>query len=126
FSVGYQAAGTPGPALAAHEPTLKIHGEYVRLRAQLEMISSLSPHADYGEILRWLRAPSSAPVRTFVTHGAPAAASPLRRRTEETLHWRGELPSSLESIELEDAHARSTSFRLDARSAAPATMSYAS
>ncbi|MBF3724190.1 MBL fold metallo-hydrolase, partial [Burkholderia pseudomallei] len=101
--VGYQAAGTRGAALAAHEPTLKIHGEYVRVRAQVQMISSLSAHADYGEILGWLGAQSSAPARTFVTHGEPAAADALRRRIEETLHWRCDVPSYLESVELEDA-----------------------
>ncbi|EDP87138.1 metallo-beta-lactamase family protein [Burkholderia mallei ATCC 10399] len=104
--VGYQAAGTRGAALAAHEPTLKIHGEYVRVRAQVQMISSLSAHADYGEILGWLGAQSSAPARTFVTHGEPAAADALRRRIEETLHWRCDVPSYLESVELEDAPTR--------------------
>lgn len=104
--VGYQAAGTRRAALAAHEPTLKIHGEYVRVRAQVQMISSLSAHADYGEILGWLGAQSSAPARTFVTHGEPAAADALRRRIEETLHWRCDVPSYLESVELEDAPTR--------------------
>ena len=64
--VGYQAAGTRGAALAAHEPAIKIHGEYVRVRAQIETISSLSAHADYSETLDWLRAMSGPPARTFV------------------------------------------------------------
>ncbi|WP_042301643.1 MBL fold metallo-hydrolase RNA specificity domain-containing protein [Paraburkholderia kururiensis] len=98
--VGYQAAGTRGAALAAHEPSIKIHGEYVRVRAHVETISSLSAHADYSETLAWLGHLSLAPERTFVTHGEPAAADALRRRIEETLHWRCEVPTWMQSVEL--------------------------
>jgi metallo-beta-lactamase family protein len=98
--VGYQAAGTRGAALEAHSPTLKIHGEYVPIRAKVESISSLSAHADYSETLRWLSSISTPPQRTFITHGEPAAADALRRRIEEKLHWRCEVPTYLEAVEL--------------------------
>ncbi|KWF02885.1 MBL fold metallo-hydrolase RNA specificity domain-containing protein [Burkholderia pseudomultivorans] len=101
--VGYQAAGTRGAALAAHEPTLKIHGEYVRVRARVETVSALSAHADYEDILAWLGALRDAPTRTFVTHGEPAAADALRRRIEERLHWRCEVPTYGERVDLDDA-----------------------
>ena len=99
---GYQAAGTRGAALEAHAPTLKIHGEYVRVRATVESISSLSAHADYREILGWLSSISTPPLRTFVTHGEPAAADALRRRISEALHWPCEVPTYLQSVELAD------------------------
>lgn len=98
--VGYQAAGTRGAALEAHAPAIKIHGEYVPVRAKIESISSLSAHADYNEILKWLSSMSTPPTRTFVTHGEPAAADALRRRIEEMLHWRCEVPTYLEATEL--------------------------
>ena len=98
--VGYQAAGTRGAALEAHSPTLKIHGEYIPIRAKVESISSLSAHADYSETLRWLSSISIPPERTFITHGEPAAADALRRRIEEKLHWRCEVPTYLEAVEL--------------------------
>ncbi|CAB3659123.1 MBL fold metallo-hydrolase RNA specificity domain-containing protein [Trinickia soli] len=98
--VGYQAAGTRGAALEAHAPTIKIHGEYIPVRARVEAISSLSAHADYNEILRWLSSITTAPARTFVTHGEPAAADALRRRIEEQLHWPCEVPTYLEAAEL--------------------------
>jgi metallo-beta-lactamase family protein len=101
--VGYQAAGTRGAALEAHAPTLKIHGEYVPVRAKVESISSLSAHADYRETLAWLSSISPPPDRTFITHGEPAAADALRRRIAEELHWSCEVPTYLESVELEDA-----------------------
>ncbi|KWK86224.1 MBL fold metallo-hydrolase RNA specificity domain-containing protein [Burkholderia ubonensis] len=103
--VGYQAAGTRGAALAAHEPTLKIHGEYVRVRAQVETIAALSAHADYDEILQWLGAMQQPPVRTFVTHGEPAAADALRRRIEEQLHWPCEVPTYQQAVDLDEVAA---------------------
>ncbi|SAL61720.1 MBL fold metallo-hydrolase RNA specificity domain-containing protein [Caballeronia humi] len=101
--VGYQAAGTRGAALAAHEPAIKIHGEYVPVRARVTLIDSLSAHADYSEILAWLGAMPGVPQRTFVTHGEPAAADALRRRIGETLHWPCEVPTYLQSVELRAA-----------------------
>ncbi|MPV69306.1 MBL fold metallo-hydrolase RNA specificity domain-containing protein [Burkholderia sp. BE17] len=106
--VGYQAAGTRGAALAAHEPTLKIHGEYVRVRARVESIASLSAHADYEEILRWLGTMQRAPFRTFVTHGEPAAADALRRRIAETLHWPCEVPTYGQTVDLDEAERGDT------------------
>ncbi|WP_332455079.1 MBL fold metallo-hydrolase RNA specificity domain-containing protein, partial [Burkholderia ubonensis] len=103
--VGYQAAGTRGAALAAHEPTLKIHGEYVRVRAQVETIAALSAHADYDEILQWLGAMQQPPVRTFVTHGEPAAADALRRRIGEQLHWPCEVPTYQQTVDLDEVAA---------------------
>lgn len=100
--VGYQAAGTRGAALQAHAPTVKIHGEYVPVRAKVESISSLSAHADYRETLAWLSSISPPPERTFITHGEPAAADALRRRIAEELHWSCEVPTYLESVDLGD------------------------
>jgi metallo-beta-lactamase family protein len=101
--VGYQAAGTRGAALEAHAPAIKIFGEYVPVRAAVQPISSLSAHADYSEILAWLRKLAIRPVRTFITHGEPAAADGLRRRIAEQLHWRCEVPTYLETVDLPKA-----------------------
>ncbi|XUW92734.1 MBL fold metallo-hydrolase [Burkholderia sp. M6-3] len=98
--VGYQAAGTRGAALAAGAPEIKIHGEYVRVRASVVNISSLSAHADYAELLSWLRPICQPPQRTFVTHGEPAAADAMRRHIEETYHWLCEVPTYLQTVEL--------------------------
>lgn len=101
--VGFQAAGTRGATLAAHEPTIKIQGEYVSVRAHVETIASLSAHADYSEILAWLGQMNEAPSRTFVTHGEPAASDSLRRRIAETLHWTCEVPQWRDTVEWSDA-----------------------
>ncbi|MPW23714.1 MBL fold metallo-hydrolase [Paraburkholderia sp. CNPSo 3157] len=100
--VGFQAAGTRGAALAAHEPSIKVHGEYVRVRANVESIASLSAHADYRELLQWLSSLTDAPSRVFVTHGEPVAADAMRRRISETFGWPCEVPVYQQTVELED------------------------
>ena len=97
---GFQAAGTRGAALAAGAEAIKIHGEYVAVRAEVVKMDNLSAHADYTEILQWLRGFKRPPKRTFVTHGEPAAADEMRRRIEETLGWTVSVPEYGERVEL--------------------------
>jgi metallo-beta-lactamase family protein len=89
---GFQAAGTRGAALAGGAAELKIHGGYVPVRAEVVKMDSMSAHADYTEILEWLRGFERPPRRTFVTPGEPAAADEMRRRIEETLGWAVSVP----------------------------------
>ena len=98
---GFQAAGTRGAALASGAPEIKIHGQYVQVRAEVVQLHNMSAHADYTEILRWLRAFRRPPKRTFVTHGEPAAADELRRRIEETFGWNVTVPEFGEQVTLQ-------------------------
>lgn len=98
--VGFQAGGTRGEAMVNGAPSVKIHGEYVPVKAEIVSLAGLSAHADYSEILDWLDRFKSPPRMTFITHGEPAAADALRRRIEERLHWRCRIPEYLESAEL--------------------------
>jgi len=98
---GFQAAGTRGAALVDGAKEIKIHGEYVPVRARVEIISNLSAHADYMEIVDWLRGFESAPRNTFIVHGEPLAADAMRLHVEEQLHWRTEVPDYLETVNLD-------------------------
>ncbi len=82
---GFQAAGTRGAALAAGADKIKVHGEYVPIRAQVKQLDVLSAHADQQGLLRWLRGQRQIPKTVFLTHGEPAAADDLRRRITEDL-----------------------------------------
>lgn len=97
---GYQAAGTRGAAMLGGAESVKIHGEYVPINAEVEFISNLSAHADYNEMLDWLRHFEQAPVKTFLTHGEPVAADTFRRHIEEKLGWDVVVPEYLETIGL--------------------------
>lgn len=97
---GFQAGGTRGAAMLAGVDAIKIHGEYVPLRAQVVQIENLSAHADADEIMGWLSQFRQPPRRTFITHGEPEAADALRRRIEETLKWQCSVPDYLERVAL--------------------------
>jgi metallo-beta-lactamase family protein len=97
---GFQAGGTRGAAILAGAESVKIHGSYVPVRAEVEIIDNLSAHADSGEILEWLKGFERPPRETFVTHGEPAAADALRHRIDEELGWRCRVPDYLESATL--------------------------
>ena len=97
---GFQAAGTRGAAMVGGADAVKIHGEYVPVRAEVVRMDSLSAHADYTEILTWLRSFSRQPKKTFITHGEPAAADDLRRRIVEELGWHCEIPEYLAKARL--------------------------
>lgn len=90
--VGYQAAGTRGRSLLDGTDEVKIHGQYVPVRARVTQIPALSAHADYAELLDWLHKSKIAPRRTFVTHGEPAAADAFRRRLRDHLGWDAVVP----------------------------------
>jgi metallo-beta-lactamase family protein len=98
---GFQAAGTRGAALAAGATEIKIHGEYVPVRAEVVQMAHLSAHADYAEILDWLEHFKQAPRHVFVTHGEPAASDELRRRIAETFGWDVSVPESGEVVRLD-------------------------
>lgn len=99
---GFQAGGTRGAAMLGGAPTIRIHGDDVPVRAEIVMLSNLSAHADYEEMLGWLRGMGKPPQRTFVTHGEPAAADALRLRIERELGWASRAPDYLEVADLRE------------------------
>ncbi|MEZ5444650.1 MAG: MBL fold metallo-hydrolase [Gammaproteobacteria bacterium] len=97
---GFQAGGTRGAAMLNGAEAVKIHGEYVPVRAEVMNIDNLSAHADYAETLDWLRHFESPPRQTFITHGEPAPADALRHRIEEGLGWHARAPEHQERVTL--------------------------
>jgi metallo-beta-lactamase family protein len=97
---GFQAGGTRGAAMMAGANSVKIHGEYVPVRAQVHNLDMLSAHADADEILRWLGGFKTPPRMTFITHGEPAASDALRLRIEEELKWACLVPDQGQKVEL--------------------------
>ncbi|MBT5187147.1 MAG: MBL fold metallo-hydrolase, partial [Kordiimonadaceae bacterium] len=71
---GFQAGGTRGERIVKGEEMIKIHGNMHKLRAKVESLQNISAHADYQEILAWLRNFKNPPRETFITHGNPEAA----------------------------------------------------
>ncbi|MCB9988279.1 MAG: MBL fold metallo-hydrolase [Rhodospirillales bacterium] len=97
---GYQAAGTRGARLVHGEKEIKIHGHLHPVRAEIHNLASLSAHADYAEIIDWLRAFKKRPRKVFLTHGEPEATSSFKFKIEEHLGWNVEIPDYLQEEEL--------------------------
>ncbi|MFN7827159.1 MAG: MBL fold metallo-hydrolase RNA specificity domain-containing protein [Acidobacteriota bacterium] len=98
--VGFQAAGTRGRRILNGEPEVRIFGQMVPVRAHVETLESLSAHADYHEILRWLDGFEKPPRRTFLVHGEPEAAESLRQKIAARAGWAVEIPDYLDEFEL--------------------------
>jgi metallo-beta-lactamase family protein len=99
--IGYQAEGTRGRALLEGKVAVKIHGEDVPVRANIEQISGFSAHADYQEILAWLVGFNRPPKKTFIVHGELAAASSLAVKIRDKLGWDVVIPKLGETFTLE-------------------------
>ena len=84
---GFQVGGTRGAHLVAGAPSVKIHGEYVTVRAQVTHVEGFSGHADADELIGWLGHQRRAPRHTFVVHGEPDASDALRLRIQDELGW---------------------------------------
>ena len=97
---GFQAGGTRGAALRDGASELKIHGEFIPVRAEVASLDMLSAHADQGELLRWLGGFEDPPVQTFVTHGEPEASDTFRRCITERLGWEARVPEHGEHVVL--------------------------
>ena len=89
---GFQAAGTRGAAMVGGAESVKIHGIYVPVRAEVAHIDTLSAHADRRQLLAWLESVGT-PKRVFVTHGEPVAADALRLAIEERHGWAVTVPA---------------------------------
>ena len=90
--VGYQAIGTRGRALADKAEFVKMHGELVPVKAQIEQIGAFSVHADADELIAWIGSASPAPSQVFVVHGEAGAAEVLSDRIKQQLGFRSHAP----------------------------------
>jgi metallo-beta-lactamase family protein len=100
--VGFQAAGTRGAALVGGATSVKIHGQYVPVRAEVAHLDNFSAHADRDGLLRWLQALPAAPREVFVNHGEPVASDALRLAVEERCGWRVRVAEHGQAIALGD------------------------
>ena len=97
---GFQVAGSRGAHLVAGATAVKIHGEYVPVRAAVSHMEGFSGHADSDELMAWLRGFRAPPRQTFVVHGDPEASDALRVRIQDELGWAGRVPAQGAAFEV--------------------------
>lgn len=103
---GFQASGTRGRAMVDGMREVKIHGQWIDLRAEVADLTMLSAHADSNELMRWLGGFGSPPARTFIVHGEPGSSAALQQRVERELGWRCSVPRMNLSSQLDPMRAR--------------------
>lgn len=97
---GYQAAGTRGSAMVQSAEEIKIHGQWLPVRAEIADLSMLSSHADSNELMHWLSSFQREPSRVFVVHGEDYASEALRDRIDRELGWNVAVPRQDQSFDL--------------------------
>ncbi|MBN8679252.1 MAG: MBL fold metallo-hydrolase [Chitinophagales bacterium] len=98
--IGYQAEGTRGRRLKNGEPELKIHGQFVPVKASVEEISGLSGHADQSELLQWLGQMGQSVQKVILVHGESPAQEIFRAKIEQDLHIPAQIAKEDEEITL--------------------------
>jgi len=74
--VGFMAEGTLGRKIVEKQPMIRVYGEDVPLRANVEIINGYSAHADRTELRWWVdevRAQSPLLTDVWLVHGEPDA-----------------------------------------------------
>jgi len=100
FFIGFQAAGTRGASLVGGAKEIKIHGQYFSVKAKIIHGDSFSAHADYTEILTWLKNLKSPPKEIFLTHGEPTQSDALRLRIQDAFKFNCIVPEYLQTFNL--------------------------
>jgi metallo-beta-lactamase family protein len=93
---GYQAEGTKGRFLQDNSGTLKtlrIHHKEVELAAEVVTITNLSAHADYHQLITWLKRTHQKPQQVLINHGLLDAQDALAEHLQKELGWNA-APSS--------------------------------
>jgi metallo-beta-lactamase family protein len=97
---GFQAAGTRGRSMLERSTEIKIHGEWIPVRAEVDDLPMLSAHADSNELMRWLSGFRREPSQVFIVHGETEAAEALRVRIEKDLRWNATVPRQNQVFDL--------------------------
>ena len=95
---GFQVGGSRGARLVAGEREIKIFGEWVPVRAEVDQLAGFSAHADRSELIAWMRQIKAPPRQTWVVHGEPDAADALRVAIQRELGWSVHVPQFGQSV----------------------------
>jgi metallo-beta-lactamase family protein len=108
---GYCAPNTLGAKLMRGEKRVHIYGDFFDVKARIESILSLSAHADYTEILKYLSCQNKAKVKKiFLVHGETDAKVSLKDKLINEGYNDVSIPLKNESFLLEAEFAKKASF----------------
>ncbi|RUO62181.1 MBL fold metallo-hydrolase RNA specificity domain-containing protein [Pseudidiomarina insulisalsae] len=82
---GHQAGGTRGAKMLQGNERIKVHGEWLPVKARIRQLDGLSAHADYAQLGDWLKQ-SALPqqVKIYLVHGEPDALEAMSDYLKQT------------------------------------------
>jgi metallo-beta-lactamase family protein len=98
---GYQAGGTRGQKLTSGTKKIRIFGRECKVNASIKSIPGFSAHADYKEMIDWLKQTKKlSPKQVFVTHGEADAADEFRLHLKDEFNWKVTVPDYLDEFQV--------------------------
>ncbi len=98
--VGYQAMGTLGRRIVDGDKLVRIHGEQVAVKADIESIEAYSAHADRAGLISWLKNFVLPLKAIFLVHGEEEAQASLSEYIKNELNIPVFIPDWLEEFDL--------------------------
>jgi metallo-beta-lactamase family protein len=96
---GWQAPNTLGRRIVEKERIVRIFGEEFQMRAQVEVETGFSGHADHDGLMDFVRVMAKRPEHTFIVHGEEEAAQTLAHDLQTELGLKNVvIPESLQSF----------------------------
>lgn len=95
--IGFAAEGTRARQLVEGAHQVKIHGDYVPVRAEVVALDSFSAHASGDDLVAWAGA-TSAPRVCYVVHGEAHSSAALADRLHRELTWTAVVPREGERV----------------------------
>lgn len=82
--VGYQAEGSLGRRLVDGIKRVRVLGEEIAVKAQIQNIDGFSAHADANQIMDWLgNITEPKPAKVFIVHGESQSQEALKARIQQ-------------------------------------------
>jgi metallo-beta-lactamase family protein len=99
--VGFQVEGSLGRRLHQGEREVRIFGQEIKVKADVQSCGAFSGHADYPRLMHWMHCFSGKPPqKVFVTHGELNSALSFSQSVEEELSITSGVPSYGDTVDL--------------------------
>ncbi|RTE87058.1 MULTISPECIES: MBL fold metallo-hydrolase RNA specificity domain-containing protein [Gammaproteobacteria] len=98
---GHQAGGTRGAKMLQGMDSIKVHGEWVPMKAEVRELGGLSGHADYQELLRFLKQsqfPKSCKIQ--LVHGEADTLETFRDFLSQETQYDVDIPGYMSILHL--------------------------
>ena len=97
---GFQAPGTRGDAMVNGATQIKMHGQFIPIKADVFQLETFSAHGDQKDLLKWLNKIQPKPRKVFINHGEPGSSNALKSEIENTTSINTECVTPMQTVNL--------------------------